>query len=148
MQVLLRLVERQLGLVVLLLRYRAGLNQSFHTRHLGLKVGNAQFGGVILLLIHAYEVAAFLHFVAHFDIDMLYLAGDRRCYIDGLVAQQVRRERNLALYLAGVERSQFYHFRTLSSVLCGCRFLVAATDQCQQSGCKNKLLFHILIIYY
>ena len=101
---LFRLIERQLHLVVLLLRHRPCLNQALHTTHLGLKVGDGVCRGLVLLLIHTHQRVALAHFITYFHIDMLYFARQRGSYIHGLIALQVGGDGYLSLNLAGVQR--------------------------------------------
>ena len=83
---LLRLVKRQLHLVVLLLRYRSRLNQALHTLHLTLEVCDSERRSLILLLVHAHQRVALAHFVTYLHIDMLYLSRQRRSDIHRLIA--------------------------------------------------------------
>ena len=81
-----QLVVAGLGLVVDLLADGAGGLEGGDAVELGLGGGEVDAGGVELGLVHADEHGALLHTAAHFDVDVLDVAGDGGGDVHGLVA--------------------------------------------------------------
>ena len=147
-----QLVVAGLGLVVDLLADAAAGLEGGDAVELGLGAGEVDAGGVELGLVHADEHGAFLHTAAHFDVDVLDVAGDGGRDVHGLVALEGGGEfegLGDALALEG-EHLHFFGF-----FLGGGGGFVATlaaagheAEDGQDDGCNFDGLVHIVCFFY